>query len=258
MSSAAPFEPIGTVSGVLSGGNASVTWPALAGDTEYEWYVTVSDGAVMVTSPTWRFTTGEAIAPTVAVLSPNGGETGIIGVTLPIRWNATDNVGVTGVDVLLSRAGAEGPFETISEGLANSGAHDWTITGPVTADAYLKVIGRDAAGNEAADLSDAAFAIVSSGGVDDAIADFALVPMSSNPVVGTARFEFAAPRPAHVRIEVIDIEGRIVATPWNGPAGAGRHHVTWGERGAGVPPGFYVIRMSADGRTFTRRLLVLR
>lgn len=40
------------------GSTALYKWPGLQPNTEYEWYVTVSDGMNTVTSPRWRFRTG--------------------------------------------------------------------------------------------------------------------------------------------------------------------------------------------------------
>ena len=52
------YQQIGSAS-VASGGMATVSWPGLIGATEYEWYVTVSDGASTTTGPVWSFTTAD-------------------------------------------------------------------------------------------------------------------------------------------------------------------------------------------------------
>jgi hypothetical protein len=65
MSSTAPFEVIGTVSGISSGSNASISWPGREADTEYEWYVEVSDGSRTTTGPVWTFTTGGVSSPAI-------------------------------------------------------------------------------------------------------------------------------------------------------------------------------------------------
>jgi len=51
------FRDLGTVSGVAPGEHASITWDSLELDTEYEWYVEVSNSVSTTTSATWRFTT---------------------------------------------------------------------------------------------------------------------------------------------------------------------------------------------------------
>ena len=51
------FTVIGTNNNVASGTNTTTTWANLQAATEYEWFVTVSDGISTTTGPTWRFTT---------------------------------------------------------------------------------------------------------------------------------------------------------------------------------------------------------
>jgi hypothetical protein len=68
MSTANPFQLIGTVSNVSPGNHATLPWPGLASGAQYEWYVTVSDGVSTTTSsPTWTFTTGSDLTPPNAV-----------------------------------------------------------------------------------------------------------------------------------------------------------------------------------------------
>jgi hypothetical protein len=62
MAGNAAFEVIGTVSDVASGEDASISWPALNPDTEYEWYVAVNDGHRTTTGPVWSFTTTAGLA----------------------------------------------------------------------------------------------------------------------------------------------------------------------------------------------------
>jgi hypothetical protein len=58
MAGSGSFVALGTVSDVASGNNASISWPDLDPDTEYEWYVEVSDGSKTTDGLTWNFTTG--------------------------------------------------------------------------------------------------------------------------------------------------------------------------------------------------------
>jgi len=65
------FQLIGTDT-VASGGTASVTWPGLNNNTEYEWYAVASDGAASATSSTWSFTTEPPanVPPTITGQNP--------------------------------------------------------------------------------------------------------------------------------------------------------------------------------------------
>jgi minor extracellular serine protease Vpr len=103
---------------------------------------------------------GDLVDPVLAVTYPNGGETFITGNSVNVTWNATDNVGVTSVDVLLSRTGPGGPFVALASGIANSGSYLWAVGLPPSTNCWLKVVASDAAGNTGSDLDDAAFSIV--------------------------------------------------------------------------------------------------
>src|SRR5262249_36763444 len=65
----------------------------------------------------------DTTAPSVTVTAPNGGENWTAGSTRNITWSATDNVGVTAVDILYSTDGVGGAFTSIVSGVANSGSY---------------------------------------------------------------------------------------------------------------------------------------
>jgi hypothetical protein len=184
-----------------------------------------------------------------------------VGGIATLRWTATDNVGVTSVDLLLSRAGAGGPFAPIASGVANTGSFAWTVTGPATSNAILKVVARDAASNQAEDVSNAAFTISAPSAVVNAgITAFALGRVTPNPTHGAARFGIEVPAAAPVRVEVLDLQGRVVATLVDRVLEAGRHSLIWGGEGAPAraPVGVYLVRMTAPAYAATRRLVYLR
>jgi len=98
--------------------------------------------------------------PVVQVAYPNGGETLTINDSVNLQWSATDECGgVASVDILLSRTGAGGSYSTLFPNIPNTGSKTWTVTGPATTQAFLKVVARDPAGNLGNDLSNAAFTI---------------------------------------------------------------------------------------------------
>ena len=51
------FQLIGTNTNVTSGSQTCMPWPSLDPNSEYEWYVEVSDGVNTTTGPVWTFTT---------------------------------------------------------------------------------------------------------------------------------------------------------------------------------------------------------
>ena len=93
-----------------------------------------------------------------------------------------------------------------------------------------------------------------------AVTEFALGAISPTPTPGKARIAFALPREARIRVSVVDLQGREVATIVEGVYPAGRHEVVWNGRGSrGAPAaGVYVVRMQAPGRSFARRMVVTR
>jgi subtilisin family serine protease len=102
---------------------------------------------------------GDMTDPTCAVTSPNGGEVLIIGTGVNLTWNAADPyLGVTGVDLEISRDNGAN-WSTVATGIANTGSFPWTVTGPTSNTALLRVTAKDAAGNQGVDLSDAVWAI---------------------------------------------------------------------------------------------------
>ncbi|MFN8588386.1 MAG: T9SS type A sorting domain-containing protein [Candidatus Eisenbacteria bacterium] len=202
----------------------------------------------------------DALPPAVAVTSPNGGEVLLAGGLSDLTWNATDNVGVTSVDLYLSRAGRDGPYETVVTDVPNTGSYSWNVTSPYTSTAWLRAVAHDGAGNSAADTSAAAFAILAATGVNDGpVTAYALSPVFPNPTRGTATFAFALPAAGHVKLTVLDVQGRQVLSLADGEFAAGRHSLAWTNgRTALLGAGLYFARLQVAGRTITQRFAIAR
>jgi len=92
-------------------------------------------------------------------------------------------------------------------------------------------------------------------------AEFAFAPVAPNPARGAARFAFTLQRGAHVRLELLDAQGRRVRTLADGAWAAGEGSVAWDladDGGRRVPPGLYLARLDAGGGSATRRVIVIR
>ncbi len=76
------------------------------------------------------------------------------------------------------------------------------------------------------------------------------------PVDGVARVVVELPAAGPVRLDVVDVLGRVVAVLRDGPMAGGAHEVTLGT--GGLPSGVYFVRLRAEGRTETRKLTVVR
>ncbi len=102
-------------------------------------------------------------SPMVTVLTPNGGQQWMGGSAYTVNWTATDNVGVVSVDVFY-RDGTLQPWTMIARGVANSGSITWFVHNTPTANARVRVLARDAAGNTGEDTSNSDFTILAEGG----------------------------------------------------------------------------------------------
>ena len=204
----------------------------------------------------------DILPPAVTVTTPNGGESFASGASVNLQWTATDNAGVTAVDLLLSRSGASGPYEAIATGIANTGSYTWVAGGGTTANAVFKVRAHDAASNTGEDASNSPFAITGITGVEplstSAPRALTLEPVQPNPTRDVARIAFGLPAASHVRLQVLDLMGREVATLADETIPAGSYAMRWDGRSGGrpVPTGMYFVRLQAGERRLMRRLVL--
>jgi subtilisin/minor extracellular protease Epr len=141
-------NPIGTDTGVASGGTASVTWSGLSHDTTYSWYAVASDGVATTQSQTWKFTTEsstttgtmhlesvylwldrtrgpwEDIGVKITVKDSNGNP--LNGVTVDIKLETPEGSILTGTATTDSSGVAITVFEKTSR---ISGTYTATVTG---------------------------------------------------------------------------------------------------------------------------------
>jgi hypothetical protein len=114
---------------------------------------------VSVSSPS-VFDTSNAnfsIVQSITVISPNGGENWPFGSTQNITWSS---VGITGhVNILISRNGGS-IWTALISNTSNDGTHSWTVTGPTTTQARIKVV--SVSSPTVFDISNANFGIVQS------------------------------------------------------------------------------------------------
>ena len=214
----------------------------------------------MTSSRSITATFSDATPPTAQVVFPNGGETLVIGSTVDLTWTASDNISVTSVDLRLSRTGVAGPYDSLALGVANTGSFSWMVSGTATANAFLQVVAHDAAGNTGSDASDSAFSIAGPVGVEGGpVTEFELAPVQPNPLHGSGWIGFAVPRETRVRVSVLDVQGREVATLAEGLYPPGRYQLTWGgHSGRGsAKAGLYFVRLSAPGSTLVQRVVVV-
>jgi hypothetical protein len=93
-------------------------------------------------------------------------------------------------------------------------------------------------------------------GDDAAPLRFALGANYPNPFVRTTKIAYELPEAASVRLEVFDVLGRRVRTLVDGEQSAGWHTVEFVAEG--LASGVYLYRLTADARTTTRQMHVIR
>jgi hypothetical protein len=100
-----------------------------------------------------------------------------------------------------------------------------------------------------------AFGLPSAGEVEPDVERASLV-VSPNPFADGTTLSVSLAAPAVVRLDVLDVLGRTVATLLDGPLSAGTHAARLD--GASLAPGVYAVRLTADGRSVTRTLVRTR
>jgi hypothetical protein len=81
-----------------------------------------------------------------------------------------------------------------------------------------------------------------------------------NPVKGKTRIVYSVAARIRVRLQIFDVQGRLVKTLVDGPHPQGHYDVDWNGRdqaGRHMPAGCYYYRMTAGNHTETRRMILL-
>ncbi len=206
------------------------------------------------------YATIDHVAPTASITSPVGGEAWAANSAQNILWTASDNVGVTSVDLRLStNSGASYPT-VIAAGIANTGSYGWTVPNLNTTTARVQVTAHDAGANTAVSASAADFTISQQLNVPpNQPAEFA-VSAHPNPMSGSSVVEMAVPREARVRLAVVDLQGREIQRLATGVYEPGRYTFTWDgtTRGHQGAAGLYFVKYETPSRVIVERLVVAR
>jgi len=198
-------------------------------------------------------------APAVSLTSPAGGEAWNEGDVHAITWTATDNVGVTLVDLALSTDGGANYSTSIASGLANTGSYSWTVPASLTSTARVRATAHDVANNAGAGTSASNFTITQPLTAPPPTAPVAFaVSAHPNPTTGSSAIEMALPRASDVKLSVLDLQGRELRRLASGTFAAGRYTFTWDGRTAGAraPAGLYFVRCETPSRVLVQRLVV--
>jgi hypothetical protein len=88
-----------------------------------------------------------------------------------------------------------------------------------------------------------------------------LEPSRPNPFAAATTIRFALPAAGPVRLELLDVTGRVVRRIAEGSMAAGTHTLDWNGADASghpVPAGVYWARLRAQGQERTQKLTILR
>jgi hypothetical protein len=121
--------------------------PIVHGTTD----LTVINGSVNVILP-------DITPPSVQVIYPNGGEILYVGNVENIRWNATDDYGISSINIYYSTNNGI-TYNPIIIGTENDGTYEWLIPDNPSSACKVKVVAYDYASNSAYDESNSVFEI---------------------------------------------------------------------------------------------------
>ncbi len=97
------------------------------------------------------------LTPNLTVTAPNGNDTTHIGMIYAVHWVS---MGVRSVNIEINRSYPTGTWETLFANYASNGTYNWTVTGPVSNSARVRII--NAQNATMGDTSDVNFTILAS------------------------------------------------------------------------------------------------
>ena len=207
----------------------------------------------------------DAVPPSVAVTRPNGGEVFIMNSQDTVRWNASDNVGVTSVDIDWSSNNGTNWTNVVSGYVTNNSRYLWQVPNVATTQGKVRVTAHDTQ-NQTVDLSNAVFTINAGNptGVPGEDIAFAVHAPKPSPFSAQTAIGFDLPSgppkwPTTVRI--FNVAGRLVRQPLAADLDPGPHQLVWDgrdEHGLLQPAGVYFIEVATASNRATVRAVFLR
>ena len=247
--------------------SSSVAWGDYDNDGDLDVLLTGYDTGNIPTSKLYR---NDGAAPNTPPNAPGGltATTNASGTTF--SWNAASDaqtpsaglsynlrVGTTpGGDEVSSAMAAANGYRRVAR-LGNAGQRtSWTLAMP-PGPYYWSVQALDGAFQGSA-FATSTVAVDETQGLPTTFELDLAVP---NPFTSEVALSFALPRSGPVKLAVFDLAGRRLRVLEQGNRPAGRHRVAWDgrdEAGARLGNGIYLVRMTAAGNSWTRKLVLAR
>ncbi len=209
---------------------------------------------------------GDHDPPDVEVVQPNGGEQIVGGSASPytIRWNATDDTGVTLTQIFFSIDGGTTYPDTLAGGALDS-TFNWWVPDMDAPNCRIRVACFDSSGKWDSDASNQDFEIVSVTGIADEARALPLEVVLSqnlpNPFNPMTEIRFGLPREMRVSLSIYSVEGRLVRTLADEIFAGGFHHLIWDGRDSRrreVSTGIYLYRLATREKVIGKKMLLLK
>ncbi len=166
-----------------------------------------------------------------------------------VRWRIADPTRLTQVSVERANVVA-GPWAAVATEQTVDGDLSVAIDRSALTDReyWYRLVARE--GGQAVVISEPVSVLAGLAG------RFELVRVTPNPAFGPLRISFTLAREAEVEMDVIDLQGRYVASLVNGSRKAGAHSVEW--FGSSAAPGIYFLDYRYPGGHQVERIIRLR
>ncbi len=201
--------------------------------------------------------------PQVEVTYPDGGEHLTVGEDYEITWTASDNVGVTSIDILRSYDGGATFPDTVAHGISNDGSHMWQVPDSISSLSRIRVVAHDDAGLAMYDDSDGDFfsdAVTGESG-NTVPRVWKLAQNVPNPFNPVTTIEYYAAEKTRIKLCVYNIRGQLVRVLLDETVDAGPGSVVWDgkdHRGREAASGMYFYKMESSEFTKSMKMILLR
>jgi len=171
-----------------------------------------------------------------------------------LSWGA-----VSGATSYTLQVSANASFSSFVYNQSNIAGTSQQVTGLSTSTMYYWRVSATNAGGTSAFATARNFttsapsAVEAIGGLPE---EFSLLQNYPNPFNPSTNFEFRIAEPGFVRLTVVDMLGREIATLVNENLTPGTYRTSWDA--SGMPSGVYLYQLRAEGKTETKRMTLLK